>query len=98
VPHPDESEARDWVKLEIEQLRALSYEELLRVRDEPIHHAVQSRTGRTLMGETQVWWDSGEAGPLRVTVDICEPKPGLVRSIATDDFIRAPDGTFIDET
>jgi hypothetical protein len=50
-----------------------------------------------LIGETQVFWDDGEPGPLRVIVDVCEPKPGIVRSIASEDFIRAPDGSFIDE-
>ena len=47
--------------------------------------------------ETYVFWDSDEGGPLRVMVDICEPKRGVVPSIASDDFIRAPDGSFIGE-
>jgi hypothetical protein len=49
------------------------------------------------MGETQVFWDTGDPGPLRVIVDICEPKRGVERSIASRDFIRATDGSFIDE-
>jgi hypothetical protein len=49
------------------------------------------------MGETYVFWDSGEHGPLRVMVDVCEPRPGIVRSIASGDFIRAPDGSFVGE-
>jgi hypothetical protein len=70
---------------------------LLKQRDEPVHYAIDSRTGRKLMGETYVFWDSGEDGPLRVTVDVCEPRPGVVASIASDDFIRAPDGSFVGE-
>lgn len=83
------------MRAEVERLRALSYHDLLRQRDDPIHYAIESRTGGRLMGETYVFWDSGEGGPLRVMVDICEPKPGVVTSIASDDFIRAPDGSLI---
>jgi hypothetical protein len=97
VSHPDEVEAREWVETQVNRLRSMSYAELLECRNEPTHYRVESRTGRVLMGETQVFWDSGEEGPLRIMVDICEPKPGVVSSIASDDFIRAPDGSFIGE-
>jgi hypothetical protein len=96
-PHPDEAEAREWVQAQIERLRSISYAELLEQRDEPVHYAIRSRTGRELMGETYVFWDGAEDGPLRVMVDVCEPKPGVVRSIASDDFIRARDGSFVGE-
>jgi hypothetical protein len=97
MSHADDVEAREWVETEIGRLRSMSYAELLVCRDEPIHYEVRSRTGRVLMGETYVFWDSGEEGPLRVMVDICEPKPGMVSSIASDQFIRAWDGSFISE-
>jgi hypothetical protein len=95
--HPDEAEAREWVQAQVERLRSASYAELLQQRDDPVHYAIRSRTGRELMGETYVFWDSGEDGPLRVMVDVCEPRPGVVRSIASDDFIRAADGSFVGE-
>jgi hypothetical protein len=91
--HPDEGEAREWVAAQTERLRATSYDELLLSRDEPVHYAVQSQTGRALMGETYVFWDSVDDGPLRVTVDICEPKPGAVVAIASDQFVRAPEAS-----
>lgn len=94
--HPDEVEAREWVASEVRRLRSMSYDDLLVSLDDPIHKVI-SRSGRPLMGETCIFWDSGEPGPLRVMVDICEPKLGVVRSIASDDFIRAPDGSFIGE-
>src|SRR5258705_13878828 len=94
-PHPDEVEARKWVSEQIDRLRALSYDDLLEQLDEPEHYTIRSRTGRELMGETQVFWDSREDGDLRVLVDVCEPKPGVVSSIVSDDFIRAPDGSFV---
>jgi hypothetical protein len=95
--HPDEVEAREWVASEVLRLRSMSYDDLLVSLDDPIHYRVVSRTGRTLMGETYIFWDRGEPGPLRVMVDICEPKPGIVSSIVSDQFIRAPDGSFIGE-
>jgi hypothetical protein len=96
MEHPDRAEAEAWVAAEIDRLRAMSYEELVELEDYPVHYAVPSRTGRHLMGETQVFWDNGDPGPLRVLVDICEPQPEVVRSIAIDQFVRAPDGSFID--
>jgi hypothetical protein len=96
--HPDEGEAREWVEMQVNRLRSLSYPELVVQLDLPVHYGIRSRTGRALMGETQVFWDSGKEGPLRVIVDVCELKPGIVLSIASADFILAPDGSFIGES
>jgi len=98
VKPPDQAEAEAWVAAEIDRLRAMSYEELVGLEDYPIHYAVPSQSGRRLMGETQVFWEvPDEPGPLRVLVDICELQPGVVvTSIAIDQFVRAPDGSFID--
>jgi hypothetical protein len=95
--HPDNTEAQEWVHAQIQRLRSASYADLLEQRGEPAHYAIQSRTGRDLMGETSVFWDGSEQGLLRVVVDVREPKFGVVRSIAADDFIRAPDGSFVGE-
>ena len=43
------------------------------------------------MGEAQVFWERDEHGPLWLLVDICERKPGVVSSIASDQFLRAAD-------
>jgi hypothetical protein len=96
--HPDEGEAREWVQDEVDRLRALSYAELVRLRDAPHHRAFTSRTGRKLIGETSVHWDSVEGGPVRVVIDVWAPRRGrLIRSITSDDFIRASDGRLLDE-
>ena len=97
MSHPDGAEAAQWVKDEISRLRALSYQELLRYEGHALHCEMLSHNGRVLMRETQVFWDKDENGPLRSVVDVCEPKPGWVSSIVSESFIRAPDGSFIDE-
>jgi hypothetical protein len=75
---------------EIDRLRALGYSELARLRVAPRHRQFTSLTGRQLVGETSVHWDSGEGGPLRVIVDVWQPRRWrLVRSICSDSFIRA---------
>jgi hypothetical protein len=89
--HPDEAEAIEWVSAEIARLRSLSYDELAGLVDEALHYRIVSRTGRVLMGEAQVFWERDEHGPLWLLVDICERKPGVVSSIASDQFLRAAD-------
>jgi hypothetical protein len=89
--HPDQEDARAWVEDEIDRLQALGYGELVRLRSSPHHHAFSSRTGRQLVGETSVHWDGGEVGPLRVVVDVWEPRRWrLVRRVYSDDFSRLP--------
>jgi len=96
--HPDIDEAREWVQDEIDRLRALGYSELMRLRVAPRHHPFTSRTGRHLVGEASVHSDSGEEGPLRVLVDVWEPRRWrLSRSICSDSFVRAPDGRLVAE-
>jgi hypothetical protein len=90
--HPDLDEAREWVQDEVDRLHALGYRELVRLRVAPRHHPFTSRTGRRLVGETSVHWDSGEGGPLRVIVDVWEPRRWrLTRSLSSDSFVRPPD-------
>jgi hypothetical protein len=42
------------VQAQIERLRSVSYSELREQRDEPVHFAIRSGTGRQLMGEAYV--------------------------------------------
>jgi hypothetical protein len=88
--HPDLDEAREWVRDEIDRLQVLGYGELERLRTTPRHRAFTSHTGRPLVGETSVHWDSGEGGPLRVLVDVWEPRRWrLNRSVCSDSFARS---------
>jgi hypothetical protein len=92
--HPDEKEARRWVKTAIDRLRSSDESDLIAKVDSPEHLSFTSRTGRRLEGEVSVFWDrTGAPGSIAVIVDVCEPKPGVVTPIAQDSFIRSPEGS-----
>jgi hypothetical protein len=98
VTHPHEDEAAAWVATEIERLRNLSYDDLLLLRNEPEHRPMKTTDGTTLGLETQVIWDDHrDRRNLRVLVDVWDPSKRISRSIVKDDFIRAPDGSFVGE-
>ncbi len=98
MSHPNEIQAGEWVATEISRLRALSYANLLREESQPEHRQMMTADGKPLILETQVFWDDREKRNLRVIVDVWDPaKRVSFGSIAKDGFIRAPDGSFIDE-
>jgi hypothetical protein len=87
-----------WVAAQIARLRAMTYPELLALRDSPQHFEVPVDDGRfVLHGEFEVLWDDPRkrAGAVRVIVAIWNDAGG--RPLASDDFIRAPDGSFVGE-
>jgi hypothetical protein len=91
-------EAAKWVSAEIERLRTLSYDDLVRRVDQTEHRTMESADGKPLILETQVFWDDREQRNVRVIVDVWDPaKRVSFGSIAKDDFIRAPDGSFLGE-
>lgn len=92
-------EASAWVGAEVARLRALDYAELHRHEGHALHCEMLSESGEVLIRETQVHWDDKKRQTLRVIVDVWHPKRrGLViGSLASEDFIRSPDGSFIDE-
>jgi hypothetical protein len=80
-------------------LRAMSYEDLLRYF-KPDHFKAKGReTGTTFAMEINAFWDSGrrKSGNVRVMVSIHDAaRRGFIRPM-TEDFIVAPDGTFVGE-
>jgi hypothetical protein len=98
VSHADEHEAAAWVAGEIERLRALDYDALLALADGGAEHRpMETADGKALVLETQVFWDDRERRNLRVFVDVWDPSKRVSGSVAKDDFIRAPDGSFVGE-
>ena len=83
---------------EIARLRTLDYADLLQLRGHAQHREMLSTSGDALILETQVFWDSKKDQTLRVIVDVWRPKSHrIIGSLAKEDFIRAPDGSFIGE-
>ena len=97
---------------EAERLRGLSYTELsgripahprhvlgiIRVLEEPEVESceVTAESGTTYQLESQVIWDGKTGGDIRVLVAVDDG--GLsAYSPLTDDFILAPDGSFVGE-
>lgn len=91
-----DDEAAAWVAAEIARLRDLTYEALL-AEGHPERRRIETADGKTLGIETQVVFDDGERRNVRVLVDVWDPSKRLPGSIARDDFIRAPDGSFVGE-
>jgi hypothetical protein len=97
VTQPYEQEAAAWVETEIERLRDITYQDLLALEGQREHRPMETADGKTLGLETQIFWDDRERRNLRVMVDVWDPSKRTSRSIVKDDFIRAPDGSFVGE-
>jgi hypothetical protein len=89
-------EAQQLLKARVNQLRAMSYHDLLGLMDKETVTEVDGSPGRRYSIETQVFWDGAKDRDLRVMVSIDD---GGWRAYAplTDDFIMAPDGSFVGE-
>ena len=92
----DKPEASLLLQKEIEARRAASYAELAELLDEPATIERRGESGVTYQLEVQVLWDDRPGGNLRVLVSIDD---GGWRSLVpvSDDFIVAPDGSFVGE-
>jgi hypothetical protein len=97
VTHRYEQEAAAWLAAETERLRRLSYNDLLALESQQEHGTMETADGRTLGLETQIFWDDRQRQNLRVMVDVWDRSKRISRSIVKEDFIRAPDGSFVGE-
>ena len=93
----DKTEAQQLLKARINELRAISYHDLLGLLDTDTTIEVDGAAGRRYQIETSVVWDSAkDPRDLRVIVAIDD---GGWRAFVpmTDSFIVAPDGSFVGE-
>ncbi|MDP8931731.1 MAG: hypothetical protein M3O70_24980 [Actinomycetota bacterium] len=92
----DTREARKILLEVISDLRKLSYEELSRFMDEPGLLEITGDSGTWYQLEIIVFIDDPKVQTLRVSVGIDD---GGWRAFCpvTDDFIIAPDGSFVGE-
>jgi len=97
APRMDENEARGLVQAELADLRRASYAQLVeRLLDKQETFERLGATGARYAVEIQAMWDGKPQGNLRVMASIDD---GGLRSFVplSDDFIRAPDGSFVGE-
>lgn len=76
--------------------RERSYRELRRAVGQSQHFEATGESGRSYQGDVQVVWDDKPNGAIRVLASIDD---GGWRAFVplTEDFIIAPDGTFVGE-
>ena len=89
-------EAKEILKQHLARYRERTYAKLRNLIDESETIECSSPSGVTYQIQTQVFWDSEPEGNLRVAGAIDD---GGWRALAPlcDDFIMAPDGSFIGE-
>lgn len=92
----DKSEARAVLADHLRTLRALSYEELAGRVDSVETAEVRAPSGVVYQLEVVFAWDSKPNADVRILGHIDDGGWRAVLPL-TDDFIRAPDGTFVGE-
>ncbi len=94
----DKAEARRIALDRIAELRRLSYQELhARFLNNPQCLETPGASGAMYQVETEALWDDRKAGHLRVMVAVDDGRGWSAIVPVTEDFIVAPDGSFLGE-
>ena len=96
----DEAEARAILRSELDALRGSPYPALVtRLLDRPETREVVAASGAWYQIELQAFWDSQSApgGVLRVMGAVDDGRGYRANVPLTDDFLLAPDGSFVDD-
>jgi hypothetical protein len=90
--------AQPAVAAAIAVLRRMPYAELEALRGRKMAIEWEADGGETLCRDTQVYFDGGWEGDLRVTVDVTWPADPhwIKRPLLLDGFILEPDGSVVD--
>ena len=92
----DRDEARAMLADVVSELRARSYDELRGLIGDPQTQELAGSGGTTYQVEVQVFWDDKAERNLRVLGSIDDGGLSAFKPL-TDDFIIAPDGSFVGE-
>jgi hypothetical protein len=92
----NKDEARAILTAIVSQLRGKSRDELLRLIDDPQKYDVTAASGVVYQIEVEAWWDRHVNADLRVVAAIDDGGWSAFKPIC-DDFIVAPDGSFVGE-
>jgi len=92
----DERIAQELIALELARIREKPHSELVKFVGHPEHRVARTRDGKTYQLEVEAFWDNRKGGDVRVIVSADD---GGLRAFVpvTDDFIKAPDGSFVGE-
>jgi hypothetical protein len=98
----DRNEARAVAAARLGELRALSYEDLLKrystdLGNDPEWETATGKSGTVYNLKLYAFWDGAPGPNLRVWVDADDSSNEGFHRPETDCFIIAPDGTFIGE-
>jgi hypothetical protein len=92
----DRAEAQQLLAARIAELRSETYESLVARRDQHNDRPRVAASGKEYQVDTVIFWDGGPPN-LRVLVTVDDGGSSAIYSRVRDGFIRAPDGSFIDE-
>ena len=92
----DSHDARAVVTEQLRRYRTLTYEELCRLLNEQDCFAIRGPSGVSYQIEIEAMWDDKPHGNLRVVGHVDD---GGLRGFVplTEDFVMAPDGSFVGE-
>jgi hypothetical protein len=92
----NKEEARSVLAKALSEYRTKTYSELLYLLESQDTSEVTAESGTNYQLEIQAVWDDKENGNLRVMGSLDDGRWRVFTPL-TDDFIMAPDGTFVGE-
>jgi hypothetical protein len=92
----DNSEAAAVLRGHLQEYRRRSYSDLVGLLGKPQVAELQGLSGVAYQLEVLVHWDDRPGGALRVLGSVDDGGSRALKPL-TDDFILAPDGTFVGE-
>jgi hypothetical protein len=92
----DNGEAAAVLRGHLDGYRQRAYSELIGLRGRPQTAELRGASGSSYQVEVEVHWDDKPGGAVRVLASIDDGGLRSLRPI-TQDFILAPDGTFVGE-
>lgn len=92
----DNTEATALLRIHLDAYRRWTYEELVTLLGKPQVVELRGASGATYQAEVQVHWDDRPGGAVRVLGSVDDGGWRAFKPLC-DDFIVAPDGTFVGE-
>lgn len=82
---------------QVAKWRRESWANLRRHLKDPVAYEILGTSGIVYQFEAEVFWDNRKEGNLRVIITGDDGRGWRVWRMRTEDFIKAPDGSFVGE-